>query len=389
MKTKKYFLIPFLAFLACGCQDEEGGTNVSPATGEEVKFSGELPITRTIYGPLTDGAYPIYWVNGDEVIISSPDCAGSDCTSATYRVSVSGETQNYANSLDKTGEIGVRWGDAEQATFYSVYPADAERTTLGSDLKTVTLTMPVQQDNNIVEENGQEIARPDMNSCFMYAKTADVQKGQPVNLNYIPLSTALRFTLHGPTTGDPVTVNFVRIFAPEGTNLTGTITADLSTATESQLPTMRVINSRNYVTMNAAYSGGRYLTLGPGDSMELNAFLTITENTTITDEWYIEIGTSLGNSYKLPFKSVSDQKTLVPGMVHNLGDVPPFNFSNQWDPSNWMANLQRNVYLSEISIPGSWYSLHNAYQGARNNIQAQYNAGVRAFHLDTRWATDI
>ena len=76
--------------------------------------------------------------------------------------------------------------------------------------------------------------------------------------------------------------------------------------------------------------------------------------------------------------------TLKPGQIHELPGLPTLTSGN-WDPANWMVNIQRNVYLSEISIPGSWNSLNPDFQGANPSIEAQYNAGVRAFHLDTRW----
>lgn len=299
-----------------------------------------------------------------------------------------GETQSYATSLDKTGEIGVRWGDNKTGDFYSVYPVSDEHTKLGSDLKTVTLTMPAQQDNNIVTEKGTRIVRSDMRSCFMYAKTSEVKSGETVNLKYKPLSTALRFTLRGPQTGDPVTINYVRIYAPDGTSISGTYSVDLSTATDDELPTMKLVSGRNYVTMNAAdASTGAYLTLSQGETIEMNAFLLIAQNTVMTDKWYIEIGTSVGISYikNLDTSASDDKRTLVPGKVHRLSEALPPLVSDEWNASNWMANLQRNVYLSEISIPGAWYSMHTSYQPETNNIKTLYDRGVRAFHLDTRW----
>lgn len=396
MKTKKYFIIPFLTLLACSCQDEEHG--VQPTPGEDVKFGAGLEqnASRTIYGPENDNGFPIYWVDGDEVIVSSPECAkDGGVGSATYKVHVESETQNYATSLDKTGEIGVRWGDNSDGNFYSVYPVSSSHTKLGSDYKTVTLTMPAQQDNNIVTENGIKIIRSDMRSCFMYAAEAGVESGATVNLKYKPLSTAVRFKLFGPLTNDQVTINYVRIYAPQGTYISGTFNVDLSTATDGNLPTMIVTNGRNYVTMNAADAKtGAYLTLGQNESIEMNAFLLIANETQITsssadakweDSWYIEIGTSSGISYKKRLNTSDGTiPTLVPGKVHRLPDLPNLS-SAEWDAKNWMANLQRNVYLSEISIPGTWYSRHAEYQPVSNDLKAQYNIGVRAFHLDTRW----
>lgn len=400
MKTKKYFIIPFLALLACSCQDEEYG--VQPTPGEDVKFGAGLEqnASRTIYGPENDNGFPIYWVDGDEVIVSSPECANNGGVgSATYKVHVESEAQNYATSLDKTGEIGVRWGDNLVGNFYSVYPVSSSHTKLGSDYKTVTLTMPAQQDNNIVTENGIKIIRSDMRSCFMYAAEGGVKSGETVNLKYKPLSTAVRFKLLGPITNDQVTINYVRIYAPQGTYISGTFKVDLSTAigenNENKWPSMTVTNGRNYVTMNAAdATTGAYLTLGQNESIEMNAFLLIANETKITpssadaewkDSWYIEIGTSSGISYKKRLNTSDGTiPTLVPGMVHRLPDLPNLS-SAEWKAENWMANLQRNVYLSEISIPGTWYSRHSAYQPVSNDLKRQYNIGVRAFHLDTRW----
>lgn len=391
MKTKKYFIIPFLTFLACSCQDEEQGS-IQPTPGQDVQFGASLEktATRTIYGDRTGDAFPIYWVNGDEVIVCSPECATEGGVgSATYKVNV-GEntTQNYATSLDKTGEIGVRWGDNPTGNFYSFYPAS--RAVLGSDYKTMTVTMPAQQDNNIVgEETTTEGAtkikvNPDMRACFMYAKQT-ANSGETVNLKYIPLSTAIRFTLEGPSSGE-VGISYVRIYAPEGTVIDGSFTLDYSGTGK---PALSIVNGRNYVTMNAADPVTKeYLTLGPNESAELCAFLLIPHEMTITNDWYMLIGTTDGQVFKKSLGVLANSggnSTLVPNQVHYLPSLPKLEAGGTWDPTNWMVNIQRNVYLSEISIPGSWNSLNDEYQ-YHNNIDWQYTyKGIRAFHLDTRW----
>lgn len=87
------------------------------------------------------------------MVVFSPECANNGGVgSATYKVHVDKETQNYASSLNKTGDIGVRWGDNLTGSFYSIYPASSLYTKIGNDYKTATLTMPAQQDNNIVTE---------------------------------------------------------------------------------------------------------------------------------------------------------------------------------------------------------------------------------------------
>lgn len=392
MKTKKYLMISALALLAYSCQTEEFG-DTQPTPGKEVQFGASLEqsTTRTIYGDETNNAFPINWINGDEVVIFSPDCASNGGVgSATYKVNVGEENsgkQNYANSLDKTGDIGVRWGDNATGSFYSIYPASSY-TKVSSDCKTVTLTMPAQQDNNFERtSDGKIIAYPDMRACFMYAYTPNVQSGNTVDLKYKPLSTAIRFTLQGPqnASDNPVTITYVRIYAPSNISINGTYTFD-DVTNGSGIPQAK--NGLNYVTMNVADAKtGAYLTLAHGESVELNIFLLTGKDIVMDNNWYIEVGTGSGQSYKMSLAAIEGtndvNRTLKPGMIHRLPTLPPLT-SAEWSSANWMANLQRNVYLSEISLPGSWYSLNSEYQDPAT-IDRQYASGIRAFHLDTRW----
>lgn len=397
MKTKKYFMISALVLLVCSCRDEEQG-GVQPTPGQEVQFGASLEQSesRTIYGDEVNNAFPINWVNGDEVVVFSPDCASNGGVgSATYKVNVGEDNsgkQNYANSLDKTGEIGVRWGTNTTGSFYSIYPASSLYTKLSKDCKTLTLTMPAQQDNTFERtSDGKIIAYPDMRACFMYAYTQNVTSGSIVNLKYKPISTAIRFKLQGPLNNDngPVTINYVRIYAPTSTDINGTYEfTDVTNG--SGIPEPK--SGLNYVTMNVADKNGSYLTLSSGESVELNAFLLTGKEITIDKNWYIEVAISDGTVFTKHIiadeNATSEGMTLKPGMIHRLPDLPPLTPSGEWDPANWMRNIQRNVYLSEISIPGSWYSLDQDYQSDIRTIDGQYNLGVRAFHFDTRWIAE-
>lgn len=401
MKTKKYLIISALGLLACSCQTEDM-ENIQPTPGQDVKFGASLEqsATRTIYGDeFNDGSkdvFPINWVNGDEVVVFSPDCASSGGVGqATYKVNVGEENsgkQNYANSLDKTGEIGVRWGKNTTGSFYSVYPASSLYTKVSSDCKTLTLTMPAQQDNTFERTESGIKAYPDMRACFMYAYTQNVQSGETVNLKYKPISTAIRFKLQGPLNNDngPVTINYVRFYAPEGTDINGTYEFKDVTDTSTGIPEPK--SGLNYVTMNVADNDGAYLTLNAGESVELNAFLLTGKEITIDERWYFEVATSDGSVFTKHVVTdgtqTSEGMTLKPGMIHRLPDLPPLTATDSWDVSNWMRNIQRNVYLSEISIPGSWYSLDQDYQSDIRTITGQYNIGVRAFHFDTRWIAE-
>ena len=393
MNTKKIFLISALALLVCGCQDDEM-TSGQPtaAPGEEVQFGGTLDagaLTRTIYGTEDEEGFPIYWVDGDQVLVASPECANNGGVgTATYAVTVEGKQQNYATSMDKTGDIGVRWGDNVTGTFYSVYPA-ASHTAFNNDLTSARLTVTTQQ-NNTWNPNDNTVA-PDMSACFMYAKTEDAPAGKTVNLAYKPISTAVRIPLMGPNTGDePVTIQWIRLYAPDGTQLSGQFDVDFTQIDADGMPKVTAVknaSSFNYASMNAATTTGSYLTLGPGETATVQLFFMLEQDMQIDANWSVRIATSDGMRFTKNLGEAKGQ-TLKRGQIHKLPMMPPLSVNANWDPSNWMVNIQRNVYLSEISIPGSWNSLNDEYQNGAT-IADQYAAGVRAFHLDTRWrATD-
>lgn len=393
MNMKKIFLMSALALLVYGCQDENEGASIQPTPGEEVKFGGMLDdnaLTRTIYGDETNSGFPIYWVNGDQVLVASPDCGQyGGVGSATYAISVENEQQNYATSMNKTGEAGVQWGDNATANFYSIYPA-SDYTRFTQNLTSARLTVTTQQNNTWNTETNT--VSPDMSACFMYAKTENVPSGDVVNLAYKPLSTAVRFRVNGPTSGEPVTISYIRLHAPTGVALSGTFNVDFTQTGTDGMPVVSAITGRtyNYASMNAASSSGAYLTLAAGKHADVQLFFLLEQEIKMDENWYIEVATTSGTYIKyLTADGTGGDMTLKPGRIHKLPGLPALNPGGEWDPANWMVNIQRNVYLSEISIPGSWNSLNPDFQGENPSITDQYNAGVRAFHLDTRWrATD-
>lgn len=406
MRTYDYLLgLSLLALVACN--QENMPERPTPTPGAEVKFGASLnktDVTRTIYGDEKGDAFPIYWVKDDKVLITSPQCLNGRNT-AQYKVSVDNATQNYATSLDKTGAAGVQWGKEDFADFYSVYPAD-NASVQGT---TFHLTMPNVQRDSVQLENGKAKAYADMNACFMRAVSRDVPNGHDVNLTYIPLSTAIRFTLHGPSrgvaTGSEVTISKVVLKAATDQTIAGDFTVDMSTPE----PTVKLGEKRyNEITLYAYYaSTGGFLTLKENEQVELNAFVIPYEGLSVTDDWKLEVTTALGKVYTtfLKRKGTGDG-TLESGKIHRFkGDLPNLPAPDApLDPATWMRYIPRNVYLSEISIPGSWNSLNDEYQYAADgssklNVESveaqkaaivdQYKAGARAFHIDTRWKATL
>ena len=111
---KKIILFAACAAMLASCSDDKvNEAPYAPATpGTEVDFSLNLDASgssRTIYGDETTlngvTGFPIYWVNGDNVLLASPQC---DVKQATYAVAVDGTQQNYATSMDKVGAAGLQ-----------------------------------------------------------------------------------------------------------------------------------------------------------------------------------------------------------------------------------------------------------------------------------------
>lgn len=399
MRTYDYLLgLSLLALVACN--QENMPERPTPTPGAEVKFGVSLnktDVTRTIYGKedTEKNTFPIYWVDGDKVLVTSPQCQNGRNT-AQYKVSVKTDKQNYATSLDKTGAAGVQWGKEDFADFYSVYPAD-NASVQGT---TFHLTMPnVQRETLELRENGQK-ANADMNACFMKAVSEGVANGHDVNLTYTPLSTAIRFTLRGPSSGvgQISEVTIIKVVLKADKPIAGDFTVDMSTGTVT--PGEKKYNEITLYTYYPSTDG--YLTLGMNEKnkeVELNAFVIPYKDLEVNDNWKLEVTTDQGKVFttSLKEKGTGDGK-LMPGRIHRFkGQLPSLPAPDKdWDPAKWMENIPRNVYLSEISIPGSWNSLNDDCQDVNGSteqickaaIDSQYIAGARAFHIDARWKAE-
>ena len=392
MKTDKFILgLSLLALVACS--ESEVTDRPEPTPGADVKFGVSLDKTdtRTIYGDEDGNKFPIYWVQDDQVLVTSPDCMTGRQT-GTYKISVNTESQNYANSMTKVGDAGVQWGDSATADFYSVYPADKASVLSEGKFK---LTMPeVQRLKVEAPASGTTVLKsyPDMDACFMTAKTTGVANGSEVLLHYTPLSTAVRFTLKiDESSTAEVVVSQIKIVADKP------ITGDFSLDLRGANPVVKAgTNTSNEVVLYSYYDNGAYLTLKTGQSVELNAFLIPFADLTVNSNWQLQLTTASNETWTISLAgSVTNANSnqLQPGKIHRIKNLKALNINSEWDVSKWMEYIPRNVYLSEISIPGSWNTLNVDHQSVSatdqtallNEINSEYNAGVRAFHLDTRW----
>lgn len=412
-----------MAFATVGCLGELNTDIPSAESGDEVQLGLSLPsMTRTTYGDKNAAgtAYPIYWVDGDKVQVYSPQClAGRN--NAEYKVSVNSATQNYATSLAPTGANGVQWGD-EPAMFYSVYPS-GDYTILNDGATIQNLKINFTNDFEVLE-NG--VVTPKGADCLMFAKTAEsLIPGSTVNLNYSPLATSLMITLRGPSANSIAsehTIQSIKLIAPENTFIAGSFNVELQKITEGEKEIEKYVHtgwsdgaqkSNSITTQVYDKSTGAFHTIREGDVLKIAMFLAPLTALTIDGGWKIEIlvrsnvpqedpngNVKIVETMKTFTKSLAFENgfngTLKPGMVHELPALPTLDITaapeQEWKVEDWMENIPRNVYLSEVSIPGSWNSINPDFQDVGSTdsetIANQYALGVRAFHLDTRWKAE-
>lgn len=394
MKAYKIFIMLFLALGINACQDDD--TLSAPSMlGDYVQFGTMLQdndLSRTIYGPKNGNAYPVYWLKGDQVKISAPDCLTGRNT-GTYQVLDAANGTAKSDALNMVGEVGVQWGE-KSSDFYSIYPASGVNAISG-DGKTYTLTMPINQ--MLKKVDGSNILSPDMDGCFMYAEASNVANGSTVNLIYTPFSTALRFTVQGfaneiNTPDDAsVVINNVRLIAPANTYISGEFTYNF----ETDKVAVTASKAYNYVDLGGQQGENAVLSIGKNQSYEYTAFLIPGQDYTLTSDWKIQVSLNDGNTYTKSLLKHDLQKSKINRLTTPLPNVA-YTVNTNWSAESWMTNIPRNVYLSEMSLPGSWNSLNSEFQGSSNTIAAQYAAGVRAFHLDCRytgtyknWSTSV
>lgn len=395
-KIHNYIMLFVMAFAVVSCADDEIIENKDfGKPGEEVQFGLSLEKSRTIYGPenTTANNFPIYWSEGDKVLVASPQCGNRG--QAEYSVTPE-PGQNFAKELTRTGEYGVQWGNTATADFYSIYPSkNASWLTVAESNVTAKLNIASDQEANLVL-NGTTYSAADMDNVIMYARTAGVENGKTVNLQYNPYSTTLEFEVAVGPVGSNNTYGSAKVMsmtleAPEGTNITGDFTLKF--------------NGSNEPTIEAAGNNGDKITmefttqpvLNKDNSLKAKMSLIPLSGVTSLTDWKVSITVLEGNettaktyTKTLTPTEVNDKSDLVPGQIHKI-KLPKLTPSAAWeyDTSNWITALYdyKNIYLTELSIPGAWYSLgknENAYQASNHTATSLWNAGVRAFAVECR-----
>lgn len=391
--------------LLTSCVKEKFETETpTPAPGSEVKFTADLgtTLTKTMYGDEVDtnadgtnDAVKVHWVDKDLISVYGTTCSVKQ---AEYSVigATSDDGYSYAASLTKTGAAGVQWGAESTSDFIAVYPSTTGVISNNDGSVTIPTSIDATQ-YNLFTKNGtvwqgtafnRETNSSSMPNAVMYAYTSGAASGETVNLRFKPFSTVFKFNvasweahqdnpdLSVDPAGKSIQVTKITLTAPEA------VAGDFNmTVTASGVSNVTVVGAgSNTITVEPQSP----ITWVYGQSLEFCIFAIPKSNLSLSKDWKVVISTSDGDKTFSLTPKTGANAALAAGKIHKVNVKNGFKVKDVWiyDQSKWMQSIPRNVYIADLSLPGSWYATDSGYQSG--SLADQYEAGIRAFNIDCR-----
>lgn len=420
---KQYYLwqaaLLMTGLFAGGCADETEGIALSGTPGEVIEFSVSRPQSRTIYLPEEgDGYAQIDWEGEEHIGIYCEQAplvsAGVDQAiiegehDAEYIVKIPPHPDHdYHGDITANGNV-LTWGTGEEGNdiehfFYGAYPYERinwEGSTFeypGTDNEKAIFSMKYITNQKCTIKGTEEdfgriehyVAYPDMSNAYMVARKPMWRTKDHVLLDFDPIMTTLDITIEAGgyevATGiiQPLTITGVSVIMPKclgvehfcydaagianekdenGTLLNqtfGKLTSELYDGLES-IHIQFVNESKNKVN----------IPLSEGETINMMAFLPPipTDNTNGTK---IRIHTA----ENFNFVATLNGKLGAQHKIHiKLPDIGP----DAETSSNWMDDLDVNIKLTSMSIPG--YVCDANTTG--DDIGKLLDMGVRAFDME-------
>lgn len=411
MKLKIFSAIVASLLVLGSCSEQE--ETITPVqTGEEINFGLSTPKkveSRTIYGkPEQDGDgnwyFPVHWEDNDEIAIFCPQADQPASKLVNYRITPDTEDPSTSSAVTKIGDgAGLQWGTEKMHRFFGVYPASA---VMDADPTKQEITMEVPRNQKVVDwkkdAEGNIEGVPDTDFAYMYAFTEvdkdKLQQGQSIPLQFHPLLTILEIEVNGPaasSASESVTISNINIECTgKDVALAGKFTCSLDEThgTIGQCHPVDDGTISNVISIPCFddngtpddYTDDTFMTIGRGKKLKVKAFI-------LPDETNIEKGalkirvTVMGGSPKTKTLQTAD---IVQKKVNRVS-LPALEANNE--SNNWMSSIPSgDTYITELSIPGSKFSVltpDNCQNGQvihqNASIQEQFNAGVRAFIIQT------
>lgn len=416
MKSR-HMLLAGIAVMTClaSCSDDslDNGMAKNPVKiGDEILFGSSLSNdvnTKTVYGNRDTEGVAVNWVDGDEIAIFCKETSQPANHLVNYKITPDAYTPSKASEVMKVdpNSAGLQWGSDDVHHFYAFYPAIAVHGADADDQQgTITANIPVNQQPTgwhtgpIVSQdqsvNGQTttFALPNMNYAYMYAYNAvdrnTVESGSgEIWLQFHNLVTVLDITIPAPADGSSIVVTDVTVRAVSGANviLTGDFNCYIRGAGETDYPTCTPTGDmgevRNVINIPCYdQEKDEYITLGDDEKfLNVKAYI-IPDDMNQIDRQTLQISVNTLNGGERT--RTLQYASIVPHKVNRVL-LPPIDSDGD---TYWMSALDPNIYISELSIPGSKFSVltsannaANVYQNA--TIEQQFKDGIRAFIFQT------
>lgn len=414
MKKYGYYLCAAAAIALIGCKDDVVEKTVIPAqTGDEITFGSSLTdvATRTIYDdtPTTDNVtgqsyYKVSWEADDQITIYCPEAAQTKLVSYKVTPDASDGTHSSAVTKVNTEEVGLQWGSTDLHHFYAFYPASA---VAGERDGKIEGEIPTEQDPLRWEKDDNEqggttytgVANTDYAFMWAYGEHRKSESGD-VALTFHPWVTILDIVINGPEQGE-VKMSSVQVRSLNNDILNGKFVCDMSGVEQgAEAPTYEGIvntaSTRNQISIelydkDLNNGNGDFITLGPKDKIVVRAYLlpkAYDTSDSDADKQQIQIRVAPFNSSVLTRTLDAEGGTVTGGIeAHKVNTVilPPVSSHGT---NYWMSSLDPNIYVTELSLPGSKMSYQTTANGAsvayqNLSIEDQFINGVRAFQIQT------
>lgn len=421
MKKYGFYLCAAAAIALIGCKDDVVvEKTVTPAqTGDEITFGSSLTNidSRTIYDDeiTTDGTgksyYKVSWESGDQVAIYCPEASNGNMV--YYKVTPDENDASHSSAVTKVNpdQAGLQWGQAEEHHFSAFYPADR---IVGLQNGKITAEIPVEQTplswkstSNGVGTTYTGVANTDY--AFMWAyNTHNKSVGGDVALNFKPWVTILDVEINGPENADAaIKMSSVQLVSTTGETLNGQFTMDF-TAVENdraKYPTYEQAGephaTRSMITIQLYDQSlndgkGDFITLKHGDKIVVRFYLLPKDtNYDTSSRQDLQLRVTPYNSAvlvrTLNAAAGSDEGPQEGGILAHKVNKVILPSVSKTGPNYWMSSLDPNIYVTELSLPGSKMSYQTAENVSGRNavyyqdlsIADQVTNGIRAFQIQT------
>lgn len=398
----KLFSIIATSFVILGsCNDrEEIGTPIQ--VGDEISFGISTPDkvdTRTEYGtPTQDGEgnwyFPVYWEQDDEIAIYCPQASQPATQLVDYKITPDSNNPATSSAVTKSGDgAGLQWGSSDEHRFYGFYPAKA---VLGTETDgRIKGNIPVDQkvvrwETSTTSDGTTYNGVPDTDLAYMWAYTS-VKKSELVDnpdipLKFHPLVTILEIIVNGPAAGSsPIQVSNINVTGVSGNvALAGDFECLISDQSGKCTP-LDNGTVTNRISISCFDNDLKeFITLKHGDKINVKAFIIPNEESIGTRQISITVSTVNGGAKTKTLQT----DEILPHKVNRVS-LPALTSGGT---NYWLSNLDPNIYLSELSLPGSKMSFSTTGNDGTEKFQTQsletqFMDGVRAFVVQTKTNT--